>query len=729
MKKENTVLLIFLLLMSFHIQARQKIGLVLSGGGARGAAHIGVLKVLEELKVPVDYIAGTSMGSIVGGLYAAGYSPEQIKTILEQTDWNKTFSDQSSRPDKPFRRKLDDKGFLIKSRLGYNDGSIQFPLGVLQGQHLEQTFAEMTFPVRQIRNFDDLSIPFRAVAADLETGQAVIIGDGNLATAIRASMSIPGLLAPVEWRGKLLVDGGIANNLPVDVVRDMGADVVIAVDIGSPLRNKDGLNSVLDVSQQLIGLLTIDNILEQKASLKPSDILIVPELGNFNSANFADATSVIDAGIEATEAIAAQLAELTVDEQQGLVRQPLDTSEDATTIISFITFDNNSRLDDKVLLSRMSTQIGQPLILSELHQDIDKIFGLDVFQEVHYEIVQQGDRSGLLITAEKKSWGPNYLRFGLALSDNFSGDDDYNLGVSYTRTSINDRGGEMRSEFRVGQNSGFDVDWYQPLDYAQRYFVNPELSIVSTTFNVFDGATQIGEVDVDYYQAMLRLGHNFGDNAALSLELLKGGGDIEVGAGLVPEKDLGKFDVGELRAIFSYDSLDNLNFPQQGTDFDLGYRKSSNALGADDEYEQYATGYSKFITQNNKTFFYQFQAGYSDADDVPIYRDFNLGGFGSLSGLEANELLGSYSGLLTVGGYKKLGNSGFFPIYAGFSLEYGNVWQAKDDISFNNALFAGSLFIGADTYLGPFYLAYGRTENDESAVYLFLGNPFNTNNF
>jgi len=171
------------------------------------------------------------MGSIVGGLYAAGYTPEQIELILKQTDWNETFSDQSSRPDKPFRRKLDDRGFLIKSRLGYNNGTIQFPLGVLQGQHLEQTFANKVFPVRHINDFDDLSIPFRAVAADLESGEAVAIGEGSLTTAIRASMSIPGLLAPVEWQGKLLVDGGIANNLPIDVVRDMGADIVIAVDI------------------------------------------------------------------------------------------------------------------------------------------------------------------------------------------------------------------------------------------------------------------------------------------------------------------------------------------------------------------------------------------------------------------------------------------------------------------------------------------------------------------
>jgi len=216
---------------------------------------------------------------------------------------------------------------------------------------------------------------------------------------------------------------------------------------------------VLDVSQQLIGLLTIDNINEQKASLKSNDVLIVPDLGNFSSADFANAADVIEAGAVATKAIHARLASLSVNDAQWVVRQPLDTQENITTIIDFIEFNNDSRLNDKVLLSRMATQIGQPLVLAQLEQDIDKIFGLDVFQEVRYDIVQKGDESGLLITAEKKSWGPNYLRFGLSLSDNFSGDDDFNLGVSYTRTAINDRGGEMRSELNVGQNSGFDIDW------------------------------------------------------------------------------------------------------------------------------------------------------------------------------------------------------------------------------------------------------------------------------
>ena len=287
----------------------------------------------------------------------------------------------------------------------------------------------------------------------------------------------------------------------------------------------------------------------------------------------------------------------------------------------------------------------------------------------------------------------------------------------------------MRTEFSVGQISGFDVDWYQPTDYNQRYFVNPEVSWTNTTFNVFEPSVQIGEVDVSFYQARLGFGRNFGDNAVLALELLRGSGDIELGAGDIPQEVLGDFDIGEYKAIVTYDSLDNLNFPLQGLNWNLGYRKSSDTLGSDEDYQQYALGYSQFFTNNNNTFFAQLQAGYSEEDDVPIYRDFDLGGFGSLSGLEANELLGPHYGLLNFGYYRRLDNGSFFPVFAGVSLEYGNVWQTHDDISFDNSIFAGSIFIGAETYLGPVYLAYGRTEDDDNAVYLFLGNPFNPDDF
>ena len=210
---------------------RPKIGLVLSGGGARGGAHIGVLKALEELRVPVDYVAGTSIGAAVGGFYVSGMNVADLKQLVESLEWETAFLNVTPRQLKSFRRKRDDDSFLVNQKPGLNDGEFELPIGLVQGQVIDMIISRETLRASQVDNFDQLAIPFRAVAGDIVTGEAVVLSSGSLARAIRASMSIPAALSPIEIDGRLLVDGGIAMNLPVDVARDMGADVVIAVDI------------------------------------------------------------------------------------------------------------------------------------------------------------------------------------------------------------------------------------------------------------------------------------------------------------------------------------------------------------------------------------------------------------------------------------------------------------------------------------------------------------------
>ena len=265
-----------LLLLSAHVlpihadedSDRPKIGLALSGGGARGSAHIGVIKALEELNVPIDYIAGTSMGAIVGGIYAAGYNADELKQILEEMDWTDAISDSLPRREHTMRKKALDSEFLIPFRVGLNKGGIQLPLGVVEGQHLDQVFHRILLPAQGIRDFDQLPIPFRAVATDLVTGGEVVLSSGSLADSLRASMSVPGVFAPVKIDGLILVDGGMVNNLPINVVRDMGADIVIAVDISSPLLTEEQLTSVIKVTEQLTGFLTRRNTMRQIATLE-----------------------------------------------------------------------------------------------------------------------------------------------------------------------------------------------------------------------------------------------------------------------------------------------------------------------------------------------------------------------------------------------------------------------------------------------------------------------------
>ena len=266
---------------------RPKIGIAFAGGGARGGAHVGVLKVLEEMRVPVDYVAGTSIGSIIAALYASGMAPEEMEKVLSTTDWDAALQDDQPRKDRPYRQKEDDDLYLIKAELGFYKGSLVLPSGLVAGQKLNYLLRRLTLPATNVRDFDKLRIPFRCVATDIVTGSKVVLSKGDLARAVRASMAIPGFFSPVEWEGKLLTDGGTADNMPVDVVREMGADVVIAIDISTPLKKREEITSFLSITGQTSGFLTRLNVERQIATLtKDHDVLVTPNLDEVSTLDF-----------------------------------------------------------------------------------------------------------------------------------------------------------------------------------------------------------------------------------------------------------------------------------------------------------------------------------------------------------------------------------------------------------------------------------------------------------
>src|SRR5216683_1694802 len=293
---------------------RPRICLVLSGGGARGMAHIGVLKVLEDLKIPIDCIAGTSMGAIVGGLYASGMTAIDIDATMRSLDWQEAFHDAPPRRDLAFRRKQDDRNFLVRLPLGLQHRKILLPKGFIQGQKLQETLRQLTLPFSNSTDFDLLPTPFRAVATDLETGNAVVMDKGDLAIAMRASMSAPGVFAPVELNGRLLVDGGLAENLPIDVARGMHADILILSDVSFPLQPRAALDSALTISNQMLAILVRKDADRQRATLGPADILIEPAIGTASSTDFSASAATISAGENAARNMLSRLATLSVDD-------------------------------------------------------------------------------------------------------------------------------------------------------------------------------------------------------------------------------------------------------------------------------------------------------------------------------------------------------------------------------------------------------------------------------
>ncbi len=703
---------------------RPRIGLVLGGGGARGAAHVGVLKVLEELRIPVDYVAGTSMGSIVGGLYASGMSVPEIEREMLAMDWDDLFQDYPSRADRSFRRKRDDDTYAIKAKPGFNDGKIKIPLAYIRGQKFDLALNRLTLPVVDVRDFDRLPVPYRAVAADLETGKEVALAAGSLSKAIRASMAVPAAFDPVEIEGRLLVDGGIANNVPVSVARAMGAEVFIVVDVGSGLFKRKDITSALSITGQLANYLFTLNTEAQLKTLTPRDVLMQPELGDIGGGSFDRAADAIPAGEASARTALEALRRYSLDpEQYARHLAARAQRRPSPPVIDLVRVDNQSRVSDAVIAERISAKPGQPLDVKRLEQDIGTIYGLEIFESVRYDIVREDEKNSLVISAKEKQWGPGYLQFGLATSNDLKGNTTLRLGLLHTLTEINELNGEWRTGLQLGDEPSFFTEIHQPLDALSRYFVAGKVFTGSQNVNTFDDAgNMISRYRVSSSGLELGAGRELGTWGEVRLGYRRSSGTAEVDIG-APAPDVDA-DRGELFLRLSDDKLDSLYFPRTGHFGRLEYRSDREQYGANSDYDQLQFRYLHALSWGANTIIGELGGASTVDDAAPVESLFRLGGLFRLSGLNDNQLSGQNAGLMSLIYMRRLSNVQFFQTYAGVSLEQGNVWQNRDDISFDNSIVAGSLFLGFDTPIGPLYVGYGRTQNDDQSVYINLGPLF-----
>lgn len=700
---------------------RPKVGLVLSGGGARGAAHIGVIRELQRQRIPIDYVVGTSIGAIVGGLYAAGFTPDRIEEAYKSIDWADIFSDLPPRQYLAPRRKIDDTLFLIDKEVGIKEGRLRLPAGVIKGQKLYLELKELTLPVSGTDDFDRLDIPFRAVATDIATGETVAIGEGDLATAIRASMSLPAIFTPVELDGRLLVDGGVSDNMPIHVARELGADVVIAVDISAPLLPKEKLESALSIVSQLTGILTKRNQLDQMATLTDRDVLITPELGDFGAADFGAALDTVPAGEQAAREQGGALQALALDEDEYRTRlASRDEQEDARPVVEFVRIVNNSQIADDLIIAKLGVKLGEPLDTDELEERIGSLYGLDVFESVRYTVAQENDRTGLVVDVKEKPWGPDYLQFGLRLS---SSNDDSALGllVGHIRTPVNRLNGEWRSVLRLGEDTGILTELYQPLRLSSPYFALGQAFADNENINTVEDGSVLAENRVRRLGASLALGREFGTWGQLQFGLRRYIGDVETRVGSpVIDSDL---DGGELFGLLRIDTLDDADFPRNGVIGFAGPLLSRTGLGADEDFSQFRLDLLGARTWGKHT----FQAGaryfVTYSGDAPIQNRFRLGGLFDLPGFSDNELSDSNLALLRTGYMRLLSPVAGMDTYAGLTLQLGNVYP-DDDISFSDALWAGSAWVGANTIAGPAYLGYGRAEGGRDSFHFLLGRQF-----
>jgi NTE family protein len=707
---------------------RLRIGLVLGGGGARGAAHIGVLRELERLRVPVDAIAGTSMGAIIGGLYASGMTPDELEELVKSLDWFDAFQDTSRREDLTYRRKQDDVDFPVNFEMGISDGRLQLPRGLIHGQKLGLILRELTLDTAHIADFDALPTPFRAVASNLETGESKVISGGDLTLAMRASMSAPGIFAPVVLDGETLVDGGLVGNVPVGVVKAMNVDVIIAVDVEFPLYRGEEIRSALDITAQMLTILIRKETQRQLAELTERDILIRPELGEFGSTNFAGIVEAIEPGAVATANLVDRLQELSLDAEsyKAYVASRATHIHRQDIEVDFVRISDDGPLSERVLQSRLVTQPGDVVSTETLADDTTRLYGLDLYEQVSYRVVQDGAETGVEFITVPKSWGPNILQFGLSIEGDFEGSTAFNLSTRLTRAGMNALGAEWRTDAQIGTEPYLVSEFYQPLSFDSRYFVAPRVRLEQTNFNAFSDGSSIARFRQSEGEFALDAGRELGHWGEFRVGAFRGVGTarVTVGDPNLPDID---FQTGGMKVSFGIDTLDDGQIPLRGTRIDSTVTLSRPGFGADSSFDIVEAAATRVWTIERHTLQAGVEFGTTLKSPDLIQNFFPLGGFLRLSGLEPGEISGPHAGLARLVYYRRSGETGGgafdVPLYFGASLEGGNAWQSRSDISVDSLVMNGSLFAGLDTWFGPLYLAAGFAEGGSRSFYLFLGTP------
>ena len=721
--------------------ARPRVGLVLSGGGARGLAHVGVLKALEREHVQIDCIAGTSMGAIIGGLYAAGLSANDIERELLTLHWDKIFASRVDRQQLPFRRKEEDFAVPNSLEMGLRDGEFRTPAATLSSRGLEYLLRRLTLPVQGITDFDKLPTPFRAIATDMESGEQVILRDGDLAQAMRSSMSVPGVFSPLDWkpdsaqeRSRILGDGGLVNNVPIDVARAMCADVTIAVNVGTKPGGRETLNSIVGVTVQMINLLTEQNVQRSLATLQAQDLLITPELNKLTSGDFDRTKDFIALGEAAAEQVSKRLAALSSSAQAHAQWSLLRTAGPSQTPrITAIRIDGAHYSKPDRFISELESKPGDifdPLVVA---RDIRRLAAHDdyVRQDYHLEPTTEGNT--LVYVIQEKPWGPNYFHIGLDLATDFAGNSNFNVKILHNRHWLTETGGEWRNLVQIGQDPRWASELYHPLNFSSEFthdwFASASTDIGYRVVDIYDNSTLEGlaRVGTRHTRLGLALGKQFGSYGELRLGLntaaWRNNPQLTVPNYGGPS-DAQTWRQTGVHVRAALDQLDFADFPQRGVraTLNMNYGQlvgtSSESVGQV-EFDAVAARSLDSYTLKIQTNL--MVSNQSTATGVPLY---SLGGFNRMAGYRPGQIAGNALLYGSLNLYHRLRENPVLTrgMFVGGSIEIGNAWDRYRDMTFNLRQ-SYSVYLGADTGLGPLYLGVGYAPRGSAGVYLSIGRP------
>jgi NTE family protein len=706
------------------VKKRPKIALVLSGGGARGFAHIGVLRVLKEMHVPIDIVVGTSMGSVIGGAYAAGRSVEELEEIVRTTSWDSVLADRPARDVLDFRRREED--VLLPSRIEFaiTKAGVSLPPSAAGNAALEQALSRLLPSGTRDEPVDQLPLPFRSVVSDLLTGELIELTDTPLFQTLRASLAVPGVFAPVHINKRLVVDGGLVRNLPIDMARKMGADVVIAVNVGTPLAVEKELGSAISVAQQMLQILTEQNVQRSLKELGKNDILIAPDLNGISFLDFSLYHQAMESGELATRKVAAQLRKLATSEsdyaQYDLNRYAAFTAPDIPLPLARIEISGTTYINPAILIAQSGLSPGQKVSEAQVRLASSRLYGRGDLDHVETEITDTIDERSVLIKASEASWGRNRLRVGLELASDFTDSNRFSISAMHIASSLNPWGGELRSIAKIGTQREFGSQLFQPLGVGSEWYLAPSVQYGASSQEFFDQGRKIYRLGIKATSGSLAAG-----------KLLSNWGDVQFGvnrqfskyhAELPEDPTLPAGDIYGTTQFFRFrvDTLDSLAFPTRGQFLTASWERSPSSAS-----DQKALAHSSVIGMS------AFQSGNwaghvygewskSQRGVAPI----SLGGFLRLSGTAADSLSNNTVALGRVVMARRVGSMPATlggSIRTGFSLELGGGFAADESVKFDKFKQSGSAFVSLDTRFGPLYFGAGATRGSGSTFYLFLG--------
>ena len=702
--------------------SRPRIGLALSGGGALGLAEIGVLQWLDQNHIPVDRVAGTSMGGVIGAMYATGMTSDEILKFAQQVDWASATAPEPTYQELSYRRKQDRRNYQVEAKLGLKHG-LSGPNGFNPGQGVGLLLDRIAYPESGIASFDDLPIPFRCVATDMQSGDRVVLHDGSLPRAVRASMAIPGVFTPVEINGQVLADGGMVENIPVEVVREMDSDVVIAVDLRLPPGDHKQLESLTGVLSRAVSVMILQN---ERRSLTLANDTITVETGSISVDDYSQLNELVRLGYQGAAAQSATLRKYAIAsdaEWQNYLAARDARKRTAPKEVHSVVVQGGDSDQDSRIATRLKSDTNVPLNLKKLDSQLTHIAGEGEFDRLGYEGFTQDGVPALRITAHEKTYGPPFVDLAVNVDGSGVAAFDFAAGTRITFMDVAHHGGEWRNDLLLGSSDLAASEFYQPVGDTH-FFVAPYAFASKFPRNAFQGLTRVAVFGDERAGGGFDLGYTPGPRSEIRLgyQIFDGKLAPLIGSAGLPSVT---GSTGEFRARYVWDSQDNPAVPSRGTRLVGTLSRVLQSPGLDRPISQLDVRSSTFIATGPQTsIFVLASGGTSFSGTAGPFQQFTLGGAFHLGAYLPQEFIGNHYAYSALGFRRQFYR---LPQLVGGNIYWGGWYEAGS--AFNSpspVVLRGTFNLGviADTFVGPIALATSVSPTGQSRVNFSIGRLF-----